>query len=1525
MLIYILHNDRLFKYELPKDINGNFVINDCDINDKKRDLITVDGINENWYLSSDTDIQIISVTDNSKISSIVLDYNMFYKLKTSDNEIILLYTHQIDDNTIQLVELNDNNEIIIGNNASCDIFYNNPIIGKKQAVLNYNNGLMTFKNLNIDIPVYINNEAYQEKIIKVQDYIFIMGLKIITIGKYLLINNPNNTVVLNDSKLFSSSIQMPELLEENNKLYKDFYDEKDYYFPAPIFQNKIEPLNLKIATPPNKINPNKTPLILTLIPSLLMCSSSLIMIFSALKNINNPQYGNQSLLTLISCGSMLAVSFIWPFIARRITNSMSRRSERKRLSKFRKYLKKKEEILESTLKEQKASLLNNYISLKECQDFILSKESHLFNRRIENPDFLTIRLGLGRNKMLRNVEYSREEFSMEHDKLLDEIDKILIATEYIDSIPITVSLLEKNIIAFIDDNVAKTKYIDAILLQLFTLHSYEELKIVVLTKDTNEEHYSYIKKLNHNWSNDKKIRYFSTNIAEGQYISTVLERELNNRREKANSASKESFKNMMPYYLILIDDISIYRNLNIVKDLLDSSINYGFSVVMFDSKISNIPNECDDFIAFNRNEGTIFKSVINQNNMKKFIPEFIDSDNQVDINLCADIVSNIPVKLYTDVASNAPTYIGFLEMFNVGKIEGLNILSRWKNNNIINSLSTPIGIDQHGNLLNLDLHEKNHGPHGLIAGMTGSGKSELIISYLLSLAVNYSPNEVQFILIDYKGGGLAGAFENRKTGEKLPHLVGTITNLDVSEMKRTLVSIQSELNRRQILFNNIKESLGISTIDIYKYQKLYFEGKIQEQLAHLFIVCDEFAELKAQQPDFMEQLISAARIGRSLGIHLILATQKPSGVVNDQIWSNSKFKICCRVQTGEDSKEMIRKDDAAYLKDAGSFYFQVGYDEYFNRGQAAYCGNPYVPSDKVKTKVDNSIDFINNIGEVIKSFDDKEEKTVVANLGDELSNVLKYIIKIALENNYKTKQLWLDNIPSEIYIEDVKQKYQSKVEVCNINPEIGEYDNPKAQQQGIVTLPLSRDGNCYIVGVSGSGKSTLMSTIIYSSIVAHDTQELNIYIIDCGSQTLKIFDKAPQVGDFLTINDGEKIKRLFAILKSELKKRKQLFSDYGGSLQNFIKKTKAIMPTILIFINNIDAFKEEFDKIYDEDFTQLTRDCSKNGIIFIVSGNGVNSLSYRILNNFPIKIGLRLLDPTDYYNIFGKNEIIPRSYPGRGIVMLNDTYEFQVARIFNEENFEFNLNYIFEQLNKMASRSAARIPTMPDEVTIDYLKPYISSLNQTPVGLNRDTVEPIFFNFDNNISLITGNNNESIKNFVIALGKIISLENNSTIFINCTNEKINFENTNIKYYDNSFKNIIQYLYKNALKFTKEPDPNKKISLIIYGYDNIKKYLSNEKNSDPEVKTIDEFIDCCLSSNIFKIVLVDTIYSLTPIKQSVWCNKIDLNSGIWIGENFDSQSLFNAKPADTFYENLNANTAIVIKNRERNYANFVKSR
>ena len=350
-------------------------------------------------------------------------------------------------------------------------------------------------------------------------------------------------------------------------------------------------------------------------------------------------------------------------------------------------------------------------------------------------------------------------------------------------------------------------------------------------------------------------------------------------------------------------------------------------------KISDLPNRCNYIICDNDEFSGIYDIGAKGGTRT---PVNFDKVTSEELEAFSRRMMNIEIA-ETEVGGEMPSSLDFFEMYGVNSLKDFAVLDRWKKNRTYDSMKALIG-KKAGNVdCYLDIHEKYHGPHGLVAGTTGSGKSETLQTYMLSLAINFSPDDIAFFVIDFKGGGMANLFSD------LPHSIGQISNLSGNQVHRAMVSIKSENMRRQRIFSEN----GVNNIN--NYTKLLKNGEASLPVPHLFIIIDEFAELKKEEPEFMKELISVAQVGRSLGVHLILATQKPNGTVDDNIWSNSKFRLCLRVQDRQDSKDMLHKPDAAYITQAGRGYLQVGSDEVYDYFQSGWSGAVYSENEEDST------------------------------------------------------------------------------------------------------------------------------------------------------------------------------------------------------------------------------------------------------------------------------------------------------------------------------------------------------------------------------------------------------------------------------------------------------------------------------------------------------------------------------------------------------------------------------------------------
>ena len=1531
MRVSVIRNGSIRDFIFPNEAKGSYWIDGFDINGNKRNIILIDSDNGKWKLVSNNNAYVV-VNDVMKPFVYLDNYN-FYKVKNEyDKDTFLIYVSPVVEQ-YNCYEINEQLEkgFSIGKSGKCLIKYS--VCKDVECYIKKENDKIYV--INNEGNVYVNNVRLFNKVeLKIGDIIFINGLRIIINGNddhgvsySLYVNNIN----LNDVKLdiLPTGIipsKYGEFTISNDDNYYPIYNENDYFYKKPRIVPMLKTLDINVDEPPAKFENKESPFLLTIGPMITMSMTSLMMGYNTLNGVNSGTMTMKDATpSLIICGAMFASIFIWPLMTRFYEKFETGRKERKRQKKYNKYIDSKIEEISKAKNEQTSILKMHYLSSEEASDVILNRSSIMWQRRVTDDDYLTVNLGTGNCPMKININYPEEKFTLEEDNLKKLVERLGSEPKILENVPIPYSL-KTNYISGIIGNDYLYAYVKKLIIQILAFHSYDDLKIVVLTDEEHEHEWAFLRLAPHLFSDDKSIRFFATNNDEYKEICYYLNRIYEERKN-----NKE--KNFEQLYLIITDSFKKIREIDFIKNVLENEYN-GFSFFMMDRKMTNFPDQCTSFIDL---------SLITSNNFMGEVKNNLDINNSLQFNIdfsyvidyekCVGVLANTPIDIKSDNEGKLPLKIGFLEMYDVGRVEQLNSPARWSSNNPVLNLSAPVGVGRNGELITIDLHEKYHGPHGLIAGMTGSGKSEFIITYILSMALNYSPYEVQFILIDYKGGGLAGAFENKLTGVKLPHLVGTITNLDANEIKRSLASIESELKRRQALFNKAREISGESTVDIYKYQKMFRQGILTDPVSHLFIICDEFAELKNQQPEFMEQLISTARIGRSLGVHLILATQKPSGVVDPQIWSNTRFRVCLRVQDTSDSNEVIKKDDAAFLKQTGRFYFQVGYDEVFTIGQAAYAGGTYVPSDNIKKDVDSSVDFINNIGYVTRKVDTKPKVNAVANNnGEELSNIVKYLSNLAKEQNIKCKQLWMPKLPPIILVDSLREKYSFKKNDFILNPIIGEYDVPSKQEQNVLTVPLTENGNVLIYGAAGSGKENFIMTMLYSFMNDYSSSEVSTYIIDFGSGALNSFNDSAIVGDIISGYDEERIENLYKMLNATINERKKLFANFGGSFVNYIKNSNRKISNIVVIINNYEAYIEAYDK-YSDTLNSITRECYKYGIYFVLTVNTPNGVRFRLRQNFSLIYALNQNNEDDFSSIING---FRRNYPaknfGRGIVKIDDIYEFQSAVISDTNMNEAIANKI-STFNKNNFK-VKKIPVLPEIVDKNSVSTVLNKTSDIAIGINKNSLNISTFDFKKNIiNLISTLDLLSIDKFINPLiNQIIFKQNRKLIVINSTDFKVNEDSRKYyQYVDGSFDDFAGKLcnYINDLyNMYKDNNYNrdflsniKPIYCMIIGIDDLMSKLSIDNK-----RIFEDMFTKCKDLDIINFIIVDSVDKIRKVESESWYrNNINKSFGIWLGNGINEQYSINiSQKVANMRDDVPNNFCFVINRGKAEYVKYVES-
>lgn len=1023
---------------------------------------------------------------------------------------------------------------------------------------------------------------------------------------------PGDVIYLGNVMLLmgKDSIFVPEQIADTRlseiSYCKTVIEEKEAGTAICLTPEPVQKLTMEIELPLAKGTQENLPAIFVLGPSITMGLSSTAMgLFSFWLAAERKQDLLSVVPTLLMSLSMALGTILWPLLSKRYERKQQRRKEEKRCYVYSCYLLEVKQRIQQAMQEETAYLQHWYPPVsKLCVDFLAQKPYRL--RCVNHADWLHVVLGQGSCPTGVDLQIPHVS-SMTQDVLLDKLHGLQAGQFRLENVPIVADLRECQSLCLEGERSVCIDTLLNILLQLVIQQPEKETRICIAADKaliSREKLFC----LPHLFVDRQRLLVWDETSA-GRC-----------RRLLEAVVDDEGIKDVIVCILepCLTDSLQLPAHEKIHQLRWSDTLNNAADLqLQINGRSVRWPQRHADFT----------------------------------IDTCTERqrrAAFVQRSAYPKDSARGKKMLSFLKLFHCHSVEELQIASRYQGSDAAKSLRVIIGQSADGGELYLDAHEHSHGPHGLLAGMTGSGKSECLLTYLLSLAVTFSCQDVSFLLIDFKGGTMANALA------KLPHTAGIITNLDKGILMRCMCAIEGELTRRQQQLADTGERYGISSMDIDKYMQLRKQHPSLTAMPHLFLVADEFAELKQLFPAVLDHLRQCARIGRSLGIHLLLATQKPFGVVDEQIWSNARFRLCLKVADRNDSMDMLKKDSAVHLQHPGQLFLQVGHDEVFVQGQSAWTQAPYDPCGKEAS--DLYLSYYDSDGNMqdLPMAGGTVAKT-------ELEAVCDALCAISTE---RAAPLWMPPLKPNLQQEELPAKETALT--------LGLLDDLAHQQQIPFSMSVWDGRNLAVCGMVGSGKSMFVETLIQSCLVK---SENILYLFDFDKPLFMKYAQYQQVAAVFQREDAEGIQSFFSFMRRMIKQRRAQRSEQG----------------ILCILHNYEVFHELYQEL-EEELLYLLREGKKYGIVCCITTAVLQQIPMRIQACLEDWYALQCAQHEDYSYLFScEQSCIPLTQPGCGLMKYNDTLcMFQIA-VYRKE--------AWMKASRSQTPPAYAVPRMPAHVS----------------------------------------------------------------------------------------------------------------------------------------------------------------------------------------------------------------------------------
>ncbi|MCU0463173.1 MAG: hypothetical protein MUF38_01245 [Anaerolineae bacterium] len=954
--------------------------------------------------------------------------------------------------------------------------------------------------------------------------------------------------------------------------------------------------------------------------------------------------------------------------------------------------------------------------------------TRLWERRTSDRDFGTVRLGMGTQPS--SVVYSMKMGKNNEDPLMYEATKLAEDSKYVENIPVIVPLrpFKKN---QMDDNPDlgrhsigitgrdKARVYDAIramLVNFSAFHAPTDTRLFVFGAPADENNWNWARYLPHcNTGSSQKPGdqlCFSprTNEIEN-FWDVMIKGDLERRLIRLADDAKTDVS--LPFLVVVVDALSIEmpnaptKNIDAqeaISLIFRRGQELGATIIFLMPDTKYVPTQVETVIEVDAapdGQSTLFRYAEIGVNSRRVIGIADTMTPEAATDRFALKLRGLSVRS-TFGTAGLPSNVLLLnlhEHINAERIDASvdNIWDRWRKSRDKEAsewLRVPVGFMPGPKKRELLFSANGDGVHGMIAGTTGSGKSEMLITLILGLAMRYDPSVINFVLVDFKGGTAFKMFE------RLPHVVNLVTSLQGNAGERTFIALEFEMKRRAKMLADagVPHIVDYRSAGYHRADQMAADSKVKPApFPFLFIIIDEFAEMVKEMPQFRPKLDSVTRLGRAYGVSLILATQRPAGAVTDQMRANIKFKICLRVETAEDSRELLRASDAAFLPTGvpGRAYLMIGNDN-SQLMQVAYASYRYnAPSAKPEDERPPVIKWLER--------PKKKEKKAAATAADQLTiadRVVQLCAQLSIDKPDVVKQdkPWPDPLPVLLplnaeYITSAMNKLpkvtdafadqpdeeEGEVEdVIEYNPllpinkavdvwlkggdrwqpvdweagstlsaQMGLIDDPYHARQ----LPLNIDlkaGSILVFGASGKGKTGFLRTLATTLATTHSPDALWMYALDFGGGGLTPLADLPHMGGLIGSDESERVDRLINTLKEWLRERGERFT--GDSLSVYNKAhPNDVQPAVLVMIDNFAEFRSSYEDLIP-DLMALIREGLAKGIYFAVTADQLSTVPGRLMGLFNQKLTLKLSDYGDYVGIVGRVPADLDDIPGRGYI-----------------------------------------------------------------------------------------------------------------------------------------------------------------------------------------------------------------------------------------------------------------------------------